>query len=121
MTPLRVRDVLAGHFLAITGHPVIAMSLFMVVAALLHGFDSWWAVACLPIGVLTGVAFTTTIFACTATQEGDSRWLERLLLSCNGARQRTASGRLGSSRLASAAWMDPRTSCGRRPSPTSTC
>ncbi|MGA8980771.1 MAG: ABC transporter permease [Pedococcus sp.] len=89
-TPLRVRDVLAGHFLAVTGHLVVATSLFMVVAALFGGFDSWWAVACLPIGVLTGLAFTTPIFAFTATQEGDSgfnilyRWIITPLMLFSG-------------------------------------
>ncbi|WP_406831364.1 ABC transporter permease [Pedococcus sp. KACC 23699] len=89
-TPLRVRDVLAGHFLAITGHLVVATSLFMVVAALFGGFDSWWAVLCLPIGVLTGLAFTTPIFAFTATQEGDNgfnilyRWIITPLMLFSG-------------------------------------
>jgi lipooligosaccharide transport system permease protein len=89
-TPLRVRDVLAGHFLAITGHLVVATGLFMAVAALFGGFGSWWAVACLPIGVLTGLAFTTPIFAFTATQEGDSgfnilyRWIITPLMLFSG-------------------------------------
>ena len=89
-TPLRVRDVLAGHVLAITGHLVVATTLFMAVAALFGGFGSWWALACLPIGVLTGLAFTTPIFAFTATQEGDDgfnilyRWIITPLMLFSG-------------------------------------
>jgi len=89
-TPLRVRDVLAGHFLAITGHLVVATTLFMVVAGLFGGFDSWSAVACLPVAVLTGLAFVTPIFAFTATQEGDNgfnilyRWIITPLMLFSG-------------------------------------
>lgn len=71
-TPLRVRDVLTGHFLSITMHLTVATTIFLGVASLFGGFSSWWAVLCLPVAVLTGMAFTTPIFAFAATQEGDS-------------------------------------------------
>jgi lipooligosaccharide transport system permease protein len=89
-TPLRVRDVLAGHFLAVACHLLLATGLFMVVAALFGGFDSWWAVACLPVALLTGMAFVTPIFAFTATQEGDDgfnilfRWIITPLMLFSG-------------------------------------
>lgn len=89
-TPIRVRDVLAGHFLAVSLHLVMATSIFMVVAALFGGFDSWWAVVCLPVAVLTGMAFTTPMFAFTATQEGDNgfnilfRWIITPLMLFSG-------------------------------------
>src|SRR5690242_4290616 len=70
-SPMRVRDVLAGHFLSVAAHLALATSIFMAVAALFGGFSSWGAVACLPIAVLTGMAFVTPIFAFTARQEGD--------------------------------------------------
>lgn len=89
-TPLRVRDVLAGHLLAVLLHMVMATSIFMVVAALFGGFDSWWAVLCLPVAVLTGMAFSTPMFAFTATQEGDDgfnivyRWIVTPLMLFSG-------------------------------------
>jgi lipooligosaccharide transport system permease protein len=89
-TPLRVRDLLAGHFLAVACHLVVATGLFMVVAALFGGFRSWWAVACLPVALLTGMAFVTPIFAFTATQDGDDgfnilyRWIITPLMLFSG-------------------------------------
>jgi lipooligosaccharide transport system permease protein len=89
-TPLRVRDVLAGHFLAVACHLVMSTVLFMAIAALFGRFDSWWAVLCLPIAVLTGLAFSTPMFAFTATQEGDDgfnivyRWIVTPLMLFSG-------------------------------------
>jgi len=89
-TPLRVRDVLAGHLLAVVLHLVMATSIFMVVAALFGGFDSWWAVLCLPVAVLTGLAFSAPMFAFTATQGGDNgfnivyRWIVTPLMLFSG-------------------------------------
>ncbi|QGN56937.1 ABC transporter permease [Nostocoides sp. HKS02] len=80
-SPLGVRDVLSGHFLAVACHLVMSTSFFMVVAALFGGFHSWWALLCLPIAVLTGMAFSIPMFAFTAVQEGDNgfnilfRWI----------------------------------------------
>ncbi len=71
-TPLGVRDVLVGHLLAVAGHMTVATAIFMAVAALFGGFSSWWALLCLPVAVLTGMAFAVPIFAFTARQEGDS-------------------------------------------------
>ena len=89
-TPLRVRDVLAGHFLAVACHLVMATSIFMAIAALFGGFDSWWALLCLPVAVLTGMAFSTPMFAFSATQEGDDgfnivfRWIVTPLMLFSG-------------------------------------
>lgn len=89
-TPLGVRDVLAGHFLAVALHMVMSTTIFMVVATLFGGFDSWWAVLCLPVAVLTGMAFSTPMFAFTATQEGDNgfnilfRWIITPLMLFSG-------------------------------------
>src|SRR5215207_1637953 len=69
-TPLTVRDVLMGHLLTVAGHMTVASSIFMAVAALFGGFGSWWALLCLPVAVLTGMAFAVPIFAFTARQEG---------------------------------------------------
>lgn len=89
-TPLRVRDVLAGHMLTIAGHLTVATTFFLVVAALFGAFPSWWAVLCLPVAVVTGLAFVTPIFAFTATQEGDNgfnilyRWIITPLMLFSG-------------------------------------
>jgi lipooligosaccharide transport system permease protein len=89
-TPLGVRDVLSGNLLAVTLHLLTATSIFMAIAALFGGFGSWLALFCLPIGVLTGLAFAVPIFAFTATQEGDSgfnilfRWVMTPLMLFSG-------------------------------------
>lgn len=71
-TPLRLRDVLAGHIAAVVGHIAMASVIFVAVAAAFGGFSSWGAVWCVPVAVLTGLAFTVPVFAFTATQESDS-------------------------------------------------
>ncbi|HET7280453.1 MAG TPA: ABC transporter permease [Dermatophilaceae bacterium] len=89
-TPLAVTDVLLGHLLTVAGHLVVATSIFMGVAALFGGFGSWWALLCLPVAVLTGMAFTVPIFAFTARQEGDDgfnilyRWVMTPLMLFSG-------------------------------------
>jgi len=89
-TPLGVRDILVGHLLSIVGHLTVATAIFMAVAALFGGFSSWWALLCLTIAVLTGMAFTVPIFAFTARQEGDSgfnilfRWVMTPLMLFSG-------------------------------------
>jgi lipooligosaccharide transport system permease protein len=89
-TPLTVRDVLMGHLLTVAGHMTVASSIFMAVAALFGGFGSWWALLCLPVAVLTGMAFAVPIFAFTARQEGDDgfnilfRWVMTPLMLFSG-------------------------------------
>jgi lipooligosaccharide transport system permease protein len=89
-SPMGVRDVLRGHFLSIAAQLVLATSIFMAIAALFGGFSSWGALWCLPIAVLTGMAFVTPIFAFTAKQEGDDgfnilfRWVMTPLMLFSG-------------------------------------
>jgi lipooligosaccharide transport system permease protein len=89
-SPMTVRDVLRGHFLAVAAHLTAATTIFMGVAALFGGFRSVTAVLCLPIAILTGMAFATPIFAFTARQEGDSgfnilfRWVVTPLMLFSG-------------------------------------
>ncbi|WP_162257547.1 ABC transporter permease [Phycicoccus sp. Soil802] len=89
-SPMSVRDVLRGHFLAVAAHLTTATTIFMGVAALFGGFRSVAAVFCLPIAILTGLAFTTPIFAFTARQEGDDgfnilfRWVVTPLMLFSG-------------------------------------
>jgi lipooligosaccharide transport system permease protein len=89
-TPMTVRDVLRGHFLAVAAHLTTATAIFMAVASLFGGFGSVAAVFCLPIAILTGMAFATPIFAFTAQQEGDDginilfRWVVTPLMLFSG-------------------------------------
>jgi lipooligosaccharide transport system permease protein len=89
-TPMTVRDVLRGHFLAVAAHLTTATAIFMGVASLFGGFGSVAAVFCLPIAILTGMAFATPIFAFTARQEGDDgfnilfRWVVTPLMLFSG-------------------------------------
>jgi lipooligosaccharide transport system permease protein len=89
-TPMTVRDVLRGHFLAVAAHLSTATAIFMGVASLFGGFGSVAAVFCLPIAILTGMAFATPIFAFTARQEGDDgfnilfRWVVTPLMLFSG-------------------------------------
>jgi lipooligosaccharide transport system permease protein len=89
-TPMTVRDVLRGHFLAVAAHLTTATTIFMAVASLFGGCGSGAAVFCLPIAVLTGMAFTTPVFAFTARQEGDDgfnilfRWIVTPLMLFSG-------------------------------------
>jgi len=71
-TPLRVRDVLAGHVLWVAVRLSISALVFLVVMALFSTFHSWWALLCLPAAVLTGMAFVPGVFAFSATLETDS-------------------------------------------------
>ncbi|MFZ0159655.1 MAG: ABC transporter permease [Kineosporiaceae bacterium] len=70
-TPLGVGDVLLGHLLVVAFHLFTASAIFVLVAGLLGGFGSWWALLCIPVGVLTGLAFAVPIFAFTSTQDDD--------------------------------------------------
>ena len=72
-TPLRTRDVLAGHLLFIAMRLAISAGTFLVIMAAFGAIHwSWTAVLCLPAAVLTGMAFTPAIFAFAATRENDS-------------------------------------------------
>ncbi|XVX18909.1 ABC transporter permease [Actinomycetota bacterium] len=70
-TPLGVRDVLLGQTAAIAFHLTMSTAIFLGVAALFGGFVSWWAVLCLPIGVLTGLAFVLPLIGITARAESE--------------------------------------------------
>ena len=71
-TPLRVRDVLAGHLLWVAVRLTISAAVFLVIMGLFGTLQSWWAVLCLPTAVLTGMAFAPGTFGYAATLETDS-------------------------------------------------
>ena len=82
-TPLRVGDVLFGHLLTVVFHLATATTIFVGVAALFGGFPGWGALWCIPVGVVTGLAFAVPVFAYTASQETEDGFnvLFRLVVS----------------------------------------
>jgi lipooligosaccharide transport system permease protein len=71
-TPVGIDDILLGHLLYVAVQVTGATAIFIGVAALFGSFSSWWVLLCLPITVLTGMAFAVPIFAFSAKQENDS-------------------------------------------------
>lgn len=71
-TPLRVVDVLAGHLVFVAFRVAVTVLVFLGITWLFGALESPWAVLCLPVGVLTGMAYAAPIFAFSATRENDS-------------------------------------------------
>jgi lipooligosaccharide transport system permease protein len=71
-TPVGIDDVLFGHLVYVAMQITGATAIFIAVSAVFGSFTSWWVLLCLPITVLTGMAFTVPIFAFSARQETDS-------------------------------------------------
>lgn len=71
-SPLRLRDVLAGHVVWVTLRLGISAAVFLVIMALFGTLHSPWAALCIPAAVLTGAAWVPGMFAFAATLETDS-------------------------------------------------
>jgi len=71
-TPVGIDDVLFGHLMYVAMQVTGATAIFIAVAALFGSFSSWWVLLCLPITVLTGMAFAVPVFAFAAKQETDA-------------------------------------------------
>lgn len=71
-TPIGVDDLLLGHLTYVAAQITSATVIFMGVGVLFGAWSSWWVVLCLPLTVLTGLAFAVPIFAFSAKQENDS-------------------------------------------------
>ena len=71
-SPLRIRDVLAGHIIWVAIRLAISAAVFLVIMALFGTLHSPWAVLCIPAAVLTGVAWVPGMFGFAATLETDS-------------------------------------------------
>lgn len=69
--PLGVTDVLVGHLAFVALRTAITSAVFVVVAAALGAFRSWWVVLALPVAVLCGMAFAAPVFAFSAKTESD--------------------------------------------------
>ncbi len=82
-TPLRVADILTRHLLTVVFHLATATTIFVAVAAEYGGFAGWGALWCIPIGVLTGLAFAVPVFAYTASQQTEDGYniLFRMVVS----------------------------------------
>jgi lipooligosaccharide transport system permease protein len=71
-TPLRVIDVLRGHFAWIVLRLTMVSAIFLGILAAFALTRSWEAVLAIPAGVLTGLGFAAPIMAFAATQERDA-------------------------------------------------
>jgi lipooligosaccharide transport system permease protein len=70
-TPLRVSDVLFGHFAWVTARLVLSAVAYLAVMAAFGTIHSPLAVLALPAAILTGWSFATVISAFSATQTND--------------------------------------------------
>jgi lipooligosaccharide transport system permease protein len=70
-TPLRVLDVLLGHFAWVTVRLILTAVTYLGVMAAFGTVHSTLAILALPAAVLTGLAFSSIISAFAATQEND--------------------------------------------------
>jgi lipooligosaccharide transport system permease protein len=70
-TPLRVVDVLLGHFAWVTVRLVLTAVTYLGVMAAFGTVDSPLAVLALPAAILTGLSFSAVISAFAASQEND--------------------------------------------------
>ena len=71
-SPLRPADVFHGHVLFLTLRLTMNGAIFLAVATALGGVRSPWALAALPVAVLTGLAFGTPIEAWSVTRTRDT-------------------------------------------------
>ncbi len=71
-TPLGVGDVLVSQLLWIATRIATAVGAYLVVMAAFGATLSPWAIAVLPVGVLTGMAFAAPLAAFAITQDTDN-------------------------------------------------
>ncbi len=70
-TPLAPRDLFRGHLLFTSMRLAMTAALFLAVMAAFGAAASPWAIAAIPVCVLTGLAFATPIEAFAVTREKD--------------------------------------------------
>ncbi len=71
-TPARVGDIVKAHCAYVATQGLLSAVLFMVVVVPFRGFASWDALWCLPVSVLTCLAFATPVMALTSRMEDES-------------------------------------------------
>ncbi|MEU8242107.1 ABC transporter permease [Actinoplanes missouriensis] len=70
--PLRVADILGGHLAFMMFRVLLSVTAFLLIAALFGTLHSVWALAVLPISVLTGLAVAAPVTAYSASVSSDS-------------------------------------------------
>jgi len=70
--PLGIADIVLGHVAFVAMRVAITSVTFAVVAVALGAITSWWVLLAVPAAILTGLAFTTPVFAFAARQNDDS-------------------------------------------------
>jgi lipooligosaccharide transport system permease protein len=72
VTPLRPRDISDGTVLFMALRLGLNSAVYLLVMAFFGATRSWWALLCIPIAALTGVAFAAPLmaFAATVTSDG---------------------------------------------------
>jgi lipooligosaccharide transport system permease protein len=71
-SPLRPSDLFHGHLLFVTLRLTMNSAVFLAVAAAFGAVRSMWAIAALPVAVLTGLAFTAPVEAWAVTRQKDT-------------------------------------------------
>ncbi len=71
-TPLRVDDLLVGHLLWIGARILTAVTAYLAVLVAFGAAGSWEALATIPAGLLTGMAFAVPLVAFSVTQDNDA-------------------------------------------------
>jgi lipooligosaccharide transport system permease protein len=68
-TPLRPGDIYRGHVLFTLLRLTMNMTIFLAIMGAFGAIRSAWALACLPVAVLTGLSFATPLDAFAVTQQ----------------------------------------------------
>lgn len=71
-TPARPRDILRAHLTMVALQLTMSSSVFLLVAWAFGGLSSWWAVAAVPVVVLTGLGFAGAMTAVAARSETET-------------------------------------------------
>jgi lipooligosaccharide transport system permease protein len=76
-TPLRVRDVLAGHQAWVALRVLATVTIYFAVIAVppFSAIESWWGVFAIPVAVLVGTAFSASIAAWGARSQLDTSFV----------------------------------------------
>ncbi len=69
--PLRVADVLRGHWAMVSLGIAGAAAVFTIVSALFGAIPSWWSLLGIPYAVLLGLAFATPLFWVAARTDNE--------------------------------------------------
>lgn len=68
-TPMRTRDILAGHIAQVGWQLAAGAAVFVALAAPFGVWRSWWVLAAVPVATLTGLGFATVMTAVAARSE----------------------------------------------------